>query len=111
MKKFLLVFTLIYLYSFHSYADFDQFIRDVKSLSKFPNRLSGTKEYKMAADYIKIRLKQIGVDKIVEHKFPSVQAFTKKCELKFKSSSKRLKLFYMRPNGIILPTTPPEGIT
>ncbi|NQT20275.1 MAG: M28 family peptidase [Planctomycetes bacterium] len=89
----------------------DAFERDCRALAGTHHRLTGTPEYEVAAEHVRKRLEQIGVDKLIVQEFPAAQTRTKRCELIVAGSPEPLKLLPMRPNGIIPPVTPPEGIT
>ena len=53
-----------------------QFEADCKVISAKTNRLTGTKEYQAAADYILQRLQSLNPDKIIEQKFDTAQTFS-----------------------------------
>jgi len=88
-----------------------QFALDVAALTRAPHRLAGTEEGRAASAYVAQRLAAIGVDRIITQEFMAAQAFTKRCDLADKDSGKTFSLLPMRPNGIVPPVTPPEGIT
>ncbi|MFH1731967.1 MAG: FtsX-like permease family protein [Planctomycetota bacterium] len=88
-----------------------EFRLDCAALTKAPNRLTGSANYAAAADYIHERLKAIGADVIVVQTFPAAQTRTKRCELHIEGVAQPLALSPMRPNGIIPPTTPREGVS
>lgn len=88
----------------------EQFRRDCVELTKGDHRLAGTPEGLAASRYVEKRLREIGVDEVVVQKFPSAQARVKRCELVF-PGGRKLNLVPMRPDGIIPPVTPPDGIT
>jgi len=92
----------------------DQFLTDCRELAKGPHRLTGTDEYRRAAQYVERRLKQIGPDRVVVQEFATTQTRIKRCEILMDEPSghkRRLALVPMRPNGIIAPVSGPEGIT
>ncbi len=88
-----------------------RFEQDCAALTKAPHRLTGTPEYASAAAHVERRLKEIGADKIIVQSFPVAQTRVKRCELHVAGADTPLLLLPMRPNGIIPPVTPPEGIT
>ena len=85
-----------------------QFRADCDELTKAPHRLSGMAEYEAAADYVAKRLGEIGVDRVVVQEFPSAQTQVKRCVVELGGQS--LTLLPMRPDGIVPPVSPPEGI-
>lgn len=87
-----------------------QFLADAEALLQYPHRLSGTPELKAAADHIEKRLREIGLDEVIVQEFPVVRNETVQCEVILPGGT-RLELIPARPNGIIPPTTPPEGLT
>jgi len=102
-----------------------QFQEDCKALTVDTNRLTGTKEYQRAADYVLGRLKSLNPDKLVEQKFDSAQTHSpvKKGDVtEFVDpiatltpivdgkDGQAITMFPMRPNGIIPPATPAEGV-
>ncbi len=91
----------------------DQIAVDTAALCRGSHRLLGTKENAAAADYVVSRLNSIRPDKVTVQRFPAVQLEVKRCDLTLKTptGSKKLRLQPMRPDGIIAPVSPPEGIT
>ena len=109
-----------------------QFEADCKVISAKTNRLTGTKEYQAAADYILQRLQSLNPDKIIEQKFDTAQTFSPQTAKNADGTTYTafvdpvatvtpitaddkdgtpLKLYPMRPNGIIPPATPAEGVS
>jgi len=88
----------------------DQMLQDSEALLQHPHRLAGTPELKTAADHIQNRLKEIGIDRVIIQQFPTVQNETRRCEAVLENGTK-LELLPARPNGIIAPVTPVEGLT
>lgn len=93
-----------------------QFTADCQRLTGSPHRRTGSTEYTRAANYVEQRLRQIGADRIIVQEFPTVSTVVKRCELlpgdsASIDSTPALRLYPMRPNGIVPPVTPPEGIT
>jgi len=87
------------------------FRKDCAELAKAPHRLMGTANYAAAAGYIEKRLREIGADKVIVQTFPAAQIRTKRCDLLLEGAGEPLALRPMRPNGIIAPVTPPDGIS
>jgi len=90
-----------------------QFAADCAALTRAPHRLSGTPEYQAAAGYVEKRLREIGADAVVVQEFPSAQT-GERCSIEVRTDSgtpAARPLLAMRPNGIVPPATPPEGIT
>ena len=102
--------TLLALVLFAAPARADQLAADAAALLQYPHRLSGTPELKAAADHVETRLKEIGLDDVIVQEFPVVQTKTIQCEAILPGGA-RLELIPARPNGIIPPVTPPEGLT
>ena len=90
-------------------AEPDAFRADTLALTAGDHRLTGSPEDRRAADYIEQRLRRIGVDEVLVEEFPAVRTVVKRCEITL-GNSRRLELLPMRPNGLMLPVTPPEGI-
>jgi len=88
----------------------NQILPDAQALLTSPHRLSGTPELKIAADHIEQRLRAIGMDEVIVQEFPVTQNKTLQCEIEL-SSGTRLPLIPARPNGIIAPVTPNEGLS
>jgi len=88
----------------------DQLRTDAEALLTAPHRLSGTPELKAAADHIEKRLREIGMDDVIVQEFPVTQNKTLQCEIVLAGGA-RLPLIPARPNGIIAPVTPVEGLT
>ncbi len=82
---------------------------DLANLASHSHRLSGTPENDAAVRYVETRLREMGVDHVLVQPFPSVQLFEKRCEIVVNRN--RLPLRQMRPNAIVPPVTPPNGIT
>ena len=87
------------------------FERDCRALVSQPHRLSGTPEYRQAADTIEQRLKDAGVDQVIVQPFPMTQTRVIRCELRVEGAPVPLRLAPMRPDGILPPVTPPQGIS
>jgi len=97
-----------------------QFAADCAALTRGPHRLSGTPECKAAADYVERRLRDIGADEVIVQEFPSLQV-ADACTIELaaapaiadagRQTLNAKPLLAMRPNGIVPPATPPEGIS
>lgn len=92
-----------------AFADSASFRGDLEALTRAPHRLTGSEEYRAAADHVEKRLKQIGVDEIIVQEFPAAQTVTRRCELVLDNGQK-IPLVPARPNGIIPPVSDPDGI-
>jgi hypothetical protein len=99
-------------------AEPDAFRADALALTASEHRLTGTPECRRAADYVEQRLRRVGVDEVIVEEFPAVRTVVKRCEMTLGDSlpdgrpaGRRLDLLPMRPNGLMLPVTPAEGIT
>ncbi|MHC4199690.1 MAG: hypothetical protein ACYSU0_06830, partial [Planctomycetota bacterium] len=93
-----------------------RFLADCRALTKGRHRLSGTTQYRAAADYVEKRLRGIGADgvEVIVQEFPSTQTRVLRCELELSVAGGApavRPLLPARPNGIIPPVSPPEGIT
>ena len=86
------------------------FNADCQALTKNPHRLSGTKEYAEAADYVYGRLQAMKPDDLFEQTFPATQTETISATMQVAGGA-TLELMPMRPNGIIPPVTPEKGVT
>jgi len=93
----------------------NQFVLDCEALTRAPHRLSGTDECKAAAEHLEKRLREIGADHVLVQEFPTVQTQVKRCVIEIRRSASdplvRRRLLPVRPNGIVPPVSPPEGIT
>ena len=85
------------------------FVQDCQVLTRDSHRLSGTPEGERAADHVLQRLEAIGPDELIVQPFATTQTRINTCEVTV--ADKVIKLLPMRPNGIIAPVTPEEGIT
>ncbi len=88
----------------------DTFRADSLALAAGEHRLTGTPEYRRAADYVERRLRQSGMGEVLVEEFPAVRTVVKRCDMTLEKS-RRLDLLPMRADGLMLPVTPPEGIT
>ncbi|MCE9613842.1 MAG: M28 family peptidase [Lentisphaerae bacterium] len=87
-----------------------EFAADCQALTRAPHRLCGTPAGEAAADYLAQRLRDVGVKTVMVQPFPSVQTSVRRCEMTVEGRGDPLPLLPMRPNGILPPTTPPEGL-
>lgn len=83
---------------------------DTEALLAHPHRLAGTPAYADAATYVEQRLREIGLEQVIVQEFPTAQVQVDRCELVTKGG-RTLPLVMARPNGVIPPITPPEGLT
>lgn len=88
-----------------------EFRKDCEALTRNPHRLAGSAEGAAAAAYIAQRLSEAGVSHVIVEPFPTAQTVVKRCEMRVEGSARRLPLEPMRPNVIIPPVTPPEGLS
>ncbi|NQT52203.1 FtsX-like permease family protein [bacterium] len=86
------------------------FAADCQALAQADHRLTGTPEYRAAADHVEARLRTLGADEVLVQHFRAAQTQVRRCELRLAAGVTR-PLLPMRPNGIVAPVTPPEGIT
>lgn len=92
----------------------DRFLDDCRALCSGPHRLAGTAECLRASEYIESRLREIGLDEVIVQEFPTVGLELLRCELELtppEGPARRLPLLPARPNGIVPPVTPPEGLS
>jgi len=89
----------------------DSFKTDSSRLCADPHRLVGSPEGRRAADYILKRLEKLGVKQRVVQPFVVPRMRITRCELRLKGADKPLRLYPMRPNGIVPPVTPPGGLS
>ncbi|MEI6217605.1 MAG: hypothetical protein WCP86_01765, partial [bacterium] len=89
-----------------------QFRADCEALTMGAHRLAGTEEGRAATEFVRQRLTDLGANKVMVQEFSVLQTRDIRCELKLAGSEGRaLKLVPMRPNGIIPPVTPAEGVS
>ena len=114
----LLILSLIFAATLH--AEPSQFVKDCQALTSGSHRLTGTRENQEAAAYVVERLKGLGIvehseetkdspDRIYVQDFGSSQTFVGRCEIKF-DDGKVYKLLPSRPDGIVPPVTPVDGL-
>jgi hypothetical protein len=95
-----------------AWAASPEFRTDAEALTRGPHRLAGTEEGRAAAEHVQRRLTELGADPVLVQEFPVLQTRDLRCELVLAGAEERaLKLVPMRPNGIIPPVTPPEGVS
>jgi len=87
-----------------------RFDADLHALTRHPHRLAGTESGQAGARYVADRLREIGLDVVIEHPFDYVQTRVHRCELVLEAGARTLPLEPMRPNGIIPPVSPDGGI-
>ncbi len=84
--------------------------RDLAELTRGTHRLTGTPEGEAAAEYLASRLREIGADPVIVQPYPTLRATVRRCELQVEGRPSAIPLHPMRPNGPVLPVTPPDGI-
>ena len=86
--------------------------RVATDLCAAPHRLSGTPEGVAAADRILRGLREAGIPEgdIIEQPFEVTQLRMDADDCWFESAGRRIAMQPLRPNGMALPVTPPEGI-
>jgi len=94
--------------------DRDRLERDTRRIAADPHRLAGTPEFEAAADHVRQRLEEIGVETVFEQRFLSAQTETIEAEIELLDEAgdtlAALPLFTARPNGVIPATTPADGL-
>lgn len=88
----------------------ESFVKDCHVLTQSPHRLSGTEEYQRAAAHVAQRLQELQPDSFLEQPFVTTQLKVLDATLTPEGAAP-ITLVPMRPNGIIPPVTPPEGIS
>ncbi|MCQ2396449.1 MAG: hypothetical protein MJ106_01985, partial [Lentisphaeria bacterium] len=83
---------------------------DCRAIGAFPHRLSGSDNNHEAARYSERRLSELSPDELIVQPFSTTQTKTECCELQT-PAGESIPLLPMRPDGIIPPVTPPEGVT
>ncbi|MFW5857595.1 MAG: M28 family peptidase, partial [Planctomycetota bacterium] len=95
--------------------DSAQFRADIDALLQHPHRMTGTPEGDAAIDHLRGRLQAIGPDRLVEQVFTFPQTVVEECSLSVVSPAAGRTVKYdltpMRPNGVVPPATPAEGLT
>lgn len=104
-----ILFCLLAVWALFALPAHASFREDVEMLTRHPHRLTGTEEYRAAADHVEERLRAIGVDSLIVQEFPTVQTDVMRCELV--AGDRAWSLVPGRPNGIVPPSSPEEGIT
>jgi len=96
-------------------VDTAQFRADTEALLKHPHRMTGTPAGDAAVDYLRGRLEAIGPDRLIEQVFTFPQTVVEECGLSVVSPAAGRTVEYeltpMRPNGVVPPATPAEGLT
>jgi hypothetical protein len=92
-------------------ADPQQFQADLRALTRDDHRLIGTEPNRAAGQYIEQRLREIGLadSDILRLDFLAPTVQIERCELTVGQTTVRLRP--MRPNTMVYPTTPAEGIS
>ena len=86
-----------------------EFQADCAALTRNPHRLTGSTEYNTAAAYMAARFRALGVPTVINQSFPAMTGVVKQCSVAV--VGRILPLFPMRPDGIIFPVTPAQGIS
>ena len=86
-----------------------EFRTDVEALLRAPHRLTGSPAAAAAAAHVETRLREAGIKDVVVQTFPTVQTQTRRCEA-VAADGRVFPLWPMRPDGVVPPTTPPEGL-
>jgi ABC-type lipoprotein release transport system permease subunit len=86
-----------------------EFSQDLAALSAAPHRLAGTPEGAAAAEHLRRRLEEIGLDAVLVQEFPTVQLLPGRTELVVDGAV--IPLRPLRANGIVPPLTPPGGLS
>lgn len=87
----------------------DEFYQDMQALAGMPNRLCGTDNAEAARKYITGRLLDAGVKSIHEIEMPTWQLEVERCEIVVGDSV--FELAPLRPDVLIPPVTPPQGLS
>jgi len=85
------------------------FLADLHALTRGPHRLAGSDPGRAAGAYLEKRLRQLGIEEVYPLDMPVWQAHTVRCELRVGERS--VPLHPLRPNVVVPPVTPPDGIT
>ncbi len=86
-----------------------RFEDDLKTLTAGPHRLSGTKEGQAAAAHIEKRLREMGIGQVMSLDIPVSQTVVNRCDIEV--GGRKIDLLPLRPNLIITPSTPEQGLT
>lgn len=86
-----------------------EFLRDFQELTAFPHRLPGSEEQRETARFLESRLREIGVDELHTLRFETWYPELRRSEMVMDGES--IPLFPLRPNLIIWPNTPEEGLS
>ncbi len=85
------------------------FAADVEALTRHPHRLAGSPEGQDAAAYIEKRLREIGVPTVLSQDVPVWQTVVREAYLEI--DGQKLAILPLRPNVVVPPTTPAQGVT
>jgi hypothetical protein len=93
-------------------ADFEA---DCRALAAAPHRLAGTPAASQAVAYVEAQLRATAPDGLLTQDFAYPQTVTLRCEALVtdpaSGATNARTLYPMRPNGIVPPALPPEGLT
>jgi hypothetical protein len=90
-------------------AQTNQFLADLQALTRVSHRLAGTTAGRAAADHLQRRLQEIGVKEVFPLDLPVWQTRVAQCELTVNGQT--VPLLPVRPNVMVPPTTPDDGLT
>ncbi|MHB1158371.1 MAG: FtsX-like permease family protein [Phycisphaerales bacterium] len=99
----------VMLFALPVWGDEASFKADLDALTRSPHRLAGSPEGRAAGDYIAGRLRAMGVKDVFEQSMDVWYTDVEQCEISV--GERRLGLLPMRPNLVVPPCTPAEGIT
>ncbi len=96
----------------HGSIDIERLSGTTSELCALPHRLSGTPEGTAAGDLILRRLRAAGIDpsQIIVQPFEVTQLRLSEGDCYFEKDGQRVPLQPLRPNGLALPVTPPDGL-
>jgi hypothetical protein len=87
----------------------DDFVRDVRALTRHAHRQAGREQgSRAAAAHVEQRLRELGLQEIYTQEFPVVQVRMTECVLE--ADGARIPVYAARPNLLQAVTTPLEGI-
>lgn len=90
----------------------ERLAQTIAELCSTPHRLAGTPEGRAAGDAIVRRLREAGFDDghLVVQPFEMIQLRLEDGDCYFEREGQKVAMQPLRPNGLALPVTPPEGI-
>ena len=87
----------------------ETFLRDVEVLTRQPHRLAGTAEGQAAAEYVRRRLDDIGIEQIITQDMACWQTRVLRCELSV--AGRTVPMLPLRPNLVVNPVTGPRAVS